>query len=63
MKVLVTGGTGNVGSLVVSELLARGAEVRVLARNQPVEGKLPARVEVALGDMLDPLALEWRCKV
>jgi uncharacterized protein YbjT (DUF2867 family) len=47
MKVLVTGGTGNVGSLVVTELLARGAEVRVLARKQPVEGKLPARVEVA----------------
>ena len=58
MKVLVTGGTGNVGSLVVKELLARGADVRVLARKQPVEGKLPARVEVALGDMLDPLALE-----
>ena len=35
MKILVTGGTGNVGGAVVTELLKRGAEVRVLARKQP----------------------------
>ena len=58
MKVLVTGGTGNVGSLVVKELLARRAEVRVLARTQPDAAKLPAQVEVAVGDMLDPVAVE-----
>ena len=48
MKILVTGGTGNVGGAVVTELLKRGVEVRVLARKQPEAGKLPAGVEVAL---------------
>ena len=58
MKILVTGGTGNVGGNVVTELLKRGAEVRVLARKQPEAGKLPAGVEVAIGDLLDPVAVE-----
>jgi len=58
MKILVTGGTGNVGGRVVSELLKRGAEVRVLARKQPEAGKLPAGVEVAIGDLLDPVSVE-----
>ena len=46
MKILVTGGTGNVGGAVVKELLKRGAEVRVLARKQPETSKLPAEVEI-----------------
>jgi uncharacterized protein YbjT (DUF2867 family) len=58
MTILVTGGTGNVGGAVVRELLKRGAKVRVLARKQPEEGKLPAGVEVAIGDLLDPGSLE-----
>ena len=58
MKILVTGGTGNVGGAVVTELLKRGAEVRVLARKQPEAGKLPAGVEVAIGDLLDPVSVE-----
>ena len=58
MKILVTGGTGNVGGAVVKELLKRGAKVRVLARKQPEEGKLPAGVEVAIGDLLDPGSVE-----
>jgi uncharacterized protein YbjT (DUF2867 family) len=58
MKTLVTGGTGNVGGAVVSELLKRGADVRVLARKQPEAGKLPPGVEVAIGDLLDPVAVE-----
>jgi uncharacterized protein YbjT (DUF2867 family) len=58
MKVLVTGGTGNVGGAVVKDLLKRGAEVRVLARKQPDAGKLPAEVEVAVGDLMDPVSLE-----
>jgi uncharacterized protein YbjT (DUF2867 family) len=58
MKILVTGGTGNVGGAVVTELLKRGAEVRVLARKQPEAGKLPTEVEVAIGDLLDPVSVE-----
>ena len=58
MKILVTGGTGNVGGTVVGELLKRAAKVRVLSRKQPETGKLPAGVEVALGDLLDPVSVE-----
>jgi len=58
MKILVTGGTGKVGGMVVSELLKRGAEVRILARKQPEPGKLPEGVEVAIGDLLDPVSVE-----
>jgi uncharacterized protein YbjT (DUF2867 family) len=58
MKILVVGGTGNVGGAVVNDLLKRGAQVRVLARKQPEEGKLPGGVEVAIGDLLDPVAVE-----
>jgi uncharacterized protein YbjT (DUF2867 family) len=58
MKTLVIGGTGNVGGAVVNELVRRGANVRVLARKQPDEGKLPAGVEVAVGDLLNPDSVE-----
>jgi uncharacterized protein YbjT (DUF2867 family) len=58
MKVLVIGGTGNVGGMVVKELLKRRAEVRVFSRERPKEGKVPAGVEFALGDLLDPVSLE-----
>jgi len=62
MKILVTGGTGNVGGAVVRESLKRGAQVRVLARKQPGEGRLPAGVEVAIGDLLDPSSVEEAMK-
>ncbi|HET9783467.1 MAG TPA: NmrA family NAD(P)-binding protein [Terriglobales bacterium] len=57
MKILVCGATGKVGSAVIPELLARGAGVRALARKAPAAGKLPAGVEVAIGDLLDPPSL------
>ena len=62
MKILVTGGSGNVGSTVVTELLKRGADVRVLARKQPEAGKTQVGVEVALGDLLDPVSVELAMK-
>jgi uncharacterized protein YbjT (DUF2867 family) len=52
MKILVTGGTGTVGTEVVQALLRRGESVRVFTRNK--EAKLPGGVEVAIGDLLDP---------
>src|SRR5580658_1026218 len=58
VKILVIGGTGSVGGAVVKELLTRGARVRVLVRKQMEEGKLPAGVEVAIGDLLDPVSIE-----
>jgi len=49
MKILVTGATGNVGRLVVDELLALGAtDVRALTAN-PARAALPAGVEVVKG--------------
>jgi len=55
---LVTGGTGFVGRAVVVELLAQSRRVRVLARNpkHPALEGLP--VEVALGDLRDPVSLD-----
>ncbi len=58
MKTLVIGGMGNVGGAVVMELVKRGAPVRVLARKEPEPGKLPSGVEVAVGDLLDPVSVE-----
>ena len=49
MKILVTGATGNVGRLVVDELLALGAsDVRALTNN-PAKAALPDGVEVVEG--------------
>jgi uncharacterized protein YbjT (DUF2867 family) len=55
MKVLVTGGTGRVGSAVVRELKKRKANVRVLARK--ADETLPEGVELALGDLMDPISV------
>ena len=56
MKILVTGGTGHVGSEVVKELRKRKADVRILVRKQ--ESPAPEGVEVVLGDLLDPVSVE-----
>jgi uncharacterized protein YbjT (DUF2867 family) len=56
MKILVTGGTGHVGSEVVKELQKRKADVRILVRKQ--ETAAPEAVEVVLGDLLDPVSVE-----
>src|SRR5688572_7987830 len=48
MRVLVTGATGNVGRLVVDQLLGAGVEIRALT-NHPAKANLPGGVEVAEG--------------
>ncbi len=63
MRVLVTGGTGYVGSHSVAALVRAGQRVRVLARSPE---RVPAAleplgvdgVETAIGDVTDPAAVE-----
>ena len=57
MKILVTGSTGKVGSEVVKELTLRGAHVRALVRKKEAAAHFPDGVEVAVGDLLDPVSL------
>jgi uncharacterized protein YbjT (DUF2867 family) len=57
-KILVTGGTGKVGSEVVKELRERGASVRVLVRKKKPSGNCPEGVEVVVGDLLDPVSVQ-----
>jgi uncharacterized protein YbjT (DUF2867 family) len=57
MKVLVLGGTGTVGSQVVRELVARGADVRVLTRDPEKSKGLPRGAQPVRGDLLDPATI------
>ena len=67
MLVLVTGGTGYVGSHSVAALMGAGHQIRVLARSPE---KVPAAlgplgvhgVEAAIGDVTDPAAVERALK-
>jgi uncharacterized protein YbjT (DUF2867 family) len=57
--VLIVGGTGDLGSRVVRELLARGKPVRALVRAGSDARALEERgVTIARGDMLDPASLD-----
>jgi len=57
MKVLVIGATGTVGSEVVKALLQRGADVRAFTRTQPKPGTFSGAVEIAVGDLTDPVSV------
>jgi uncharacterized protein YbjT (DUF2867 family) len=57
MKILVTGGTGKVGSEVIKQLVKRSATVRALVRKQETTAKMPEGVEVIEGDLLDPVSV------
>jgi uncharacterized protein YbjT (DUF2867 family) len=56
--VLVTGGTGRVGSAVVDLLVDAGVPVRVLTRRSEAAAMLPANVEVVTGDLTVPESLD-----
>lgn len=49
-RILVVGGTGNVGRHVVDQLVTRGARFRVMTRDTDAAG-LPPQVEVVRGDL------------
>jgi uncharacterized protein YbjT (DUF2867 family) len=57
MKILVTGGTGKVGSEVIKKLVKRNASVRALVRKQEASTTMPEGIEVFVGDLLDPVAV------
>lgn len=58
LKVLVTGGTGFVGTHLVNRLLHRGHAVAVLARSpEKTRNRYNRPVEAAEGDVLDPASL------
>ena len=56
MSILVTGSTGRIGSQVVAQLAASGANVRALTR-APEKAALPAGVTAVRGDLLDADAM------
>jgi uncharacterized protein YbjT (DUF2867 family) len=53
MSILVTGGTGTVGSAVVQELVRRGVEVSVLTRD-PAKLRAAKGVRAVQGNLLEP---------
>jgi uncharacterized protein YbjT (DUF2867 family) len=61
VRILVTGATGNVGRIVVEQLVAAGVQVRALTRRPPLAQFLwrefPEAVETVAGDLTDPTAL------
>ena len=58
MKVLVTGGTGFLGSWTAQELLARGDGVRILGRNAESGERLAQEgAEFVQADLRDPEAV------
>lgn len=56
-RVLVIGGTGTVGRHVLSQLSARGAQVRALTRN-PDASRLPPQIQAVRGDLTLPDTLD-----
>ena len=56
--ILVTGATGNVGSAVVAELMAKGTPLRAFVRDeQRARARLGVDVELANGDFEDPASI------
>jgi uncharacterized protein YbjT (DUF2867 family) len=55
--ILVIGGTGTAGRQVVSQLAARDAQVRAMARNAGA-ARLPPQVDVVRGDLTLPETLD-----
>lgn len=57
IKVLVVGATGSIGRLVLEEAAREGHDVRALVRDPGKSSRLPAGVEVVVGDVTRPETL------
>ena len=58
-KILVTGATGNVGSVLIPNLTNLGADVRALTRDESkAQGLKDAGIEVVVGDLEKPHTLD-----
>lgn len=58
MRILVTGGTGTVGSAVVRALAGKGADLAVLTRDASKAAALPPGVAAVIGDLGTPPTVE-----
>lgn len=58
MKILVTGATGFIGSYLTRELIERNYSVRCLVRKTSNVSRLPEKVELWYGDLIEPKMLE-----
>jgi uncharacterized protein YbjT (DUF2867 family) len=56
-RILIIGGTGNIGRQVITQLTASRAQVRALVRN-PDGARLPQQIEVFQGDLTCPDTLD-----
>jgi uncharacterized protein YbjT (DUF2867 family) len=61
-RVLVVGATGQLGGAITRQLLAAGATVRALARNQDALAALAPAAEIAPVDLQDLAALTAACR-
>ena len=52
--ILITGATGNVGKVLVKQLLDEGAPIRILVRDEQKAADFGDRVKVAVGDLDKP---------
>jgi putative NADH-flavin reductase len=57
LDVVVFGATGNIGSAIASELVARGHRVTGVSRHGTDRGALPGAVQLRSGDATDPEAV------
>jgi len=56
--ILVTGATGNIGSELVKQLIARSADVRVVTRDEKKVSHLNPAMEAVIGDRQDPTVIK-----
>jgi uncharacterized protein YbjT (DUF2867 family) len=61
MTILVTGGTGTIGTQVLAHLNGHGIETRVLTRS-PETARIPSGVTAVRGDLADPESLSAALK-